>query len=575
MNPMRSSLSPLIMAAVVCLPAFAAGRTLSVRDFGAKGDGSTDDTEAIVAAVAAVRKGFRNFHQYPDAVGHVSFPELLFPAGMYLISRPIDLDHYAKVRGEGYAVIRQKKADQDIFITAGYRVQISGICFQGGLSAIRISTGNLDTAHTFIEKCQFYGTRGFAIHVEDNSASTLLKISECVFLECEQVLLNRCDHCIFSDSWITTARKMKNKAAIENLNLLICDKIIGVPLVNGQDQRWIDNYGMVTCRNFRFGGEGGGFTPVVNFARRYDRLHGPMVVLDACHYVCAWGNAQRRCAVYCEQIPNQIVIRNSNLSGIAAVIVSPKIDLKTYFDGVRPGMLRFEVSGNVGEFAGRLPAEMIAAAARRNPRSSDYGDRQLSPRQTREALAAAIEATRKLPPTRHVTKDGQHARQADPAKFVEITTKTHTWDLSAPMDGTNEENGAYLVVGEADGDTVIVRRMAGAWPHAQIRDVQIDLDRFPYLCWQNKDNGLDPAGYAIRVVHNASGRNVLIVEKHWPPFFDYHARDLRKAFELDGGVHSFDIKFYFLGVNHPSNTDQTKARKGDALVIDFLRCEAE
>lgn len=349
----------IITIASSCLPAFAAVRPLSVLDFGAKGDGTTDDTQAIVAAVAAVRKGFKNFHRYPGAVGHVSVPELVFPAGMYLISRPISLGHYARIRGEGDCVIRQTKADQNIFDTGGYRLQMGGIRFEGGRSAIAIATENLDTSHTIIEKCQFYGTSGAAIQVEDNSPSTLLKISDCVFLACEQVLINRCDDCILADSWITTSRGMKNKAAIENHDVLICQNIIGVPL------------------------------------------------------------------------------------------------------------------------------------------------------------------------------------------------------------------------GEAGDDTVIVRRMEGSWPHVQVRNVRIDLGKFPYFCWRNRDNGLDPAGYAIRVVHNASRKAVLLTEQHWEPFFDYNARDLRTAIELDGGVHSFDIKFYFLGINFRSSTERTRAKKGDALVIDFLRFEAE
>ncbi|GIT31317.1 MAG: hypothetical protein Ct9H300mP1_33630 [Planctomycetaceae bacterium] len=51
---------------------------------------------------------------------------------------------------------------------------------------------------------------------------------------------------------------------------MVLEKILGVPRVNGTDQRGVDVYfGNLTCRNFRFGGEGGGFTPVVNFVKKF------------------------------------------------------------------------------------------------------------------------------------------------------------------------------------------------------------------------------------------------------------------------------------------------------------------
>ena len=40
-------------------------------------------------------------------------------------------------------------------------------------------------------------------------------------------------------------------------------------------------------------------------------------------------------------------------------------------------------------------------------------------------------------------------------------------------------------------------------------------------------------------------------------------------------MHAFNIKFYFLGINFHGPKDPAKAKKGDGMVLDFLRVEAE
>jgi len=89
----------LRIAALGCLVVVAAGTALavevSVKDFGAKGDGKTDDRSAIQAAVDAVNKA---------GGGIVSFPE-----GIYVVTAPnkdtwepqVKLCNNLKLRGEG------------------------------------------------------------------------------------------------------------------------------------------------------------------------------------------------------------------------------------------------------------------------------------------------------------------------------------------------------------------------------------------------------------------------------------------------------------------------------------------
>ena len=70
-------------------------QTVSVKDFGAVGDGSTDDTAAIQAALDAVTdETFGNVQQ---------FQRLFFPSGVYLISDTLThTGHFLQLMGEGY-----------------------------------------------------------------------------------------------------------------------------------------------------------------------------------------------------------------------------------------------------------------------------------------------------------------------------------------------------------------------------------------------------------------------------------------------------------------------------------------
>ena len=80
---------------------------VSVKDFGAVGDGSTDDTAAIQAAITAM----------PAAGGG-----LYFPAGTYLVSSALTLSKSGAYTGDGYGTnIRTTSATANIFtVTAQY-----------------------------------------------------------------------------------------------------------------------------------------------------------------------------------------------------------------------------------------------------------------------------------------------------------------------------------------------------------------------------------------------------------------------------------------------------------------------
>jgi len=156
--------------------------TINVKDFGAVGDGKTDDTKAIRKAFEAV---WGTSRKYPGTAYFLEMSPVVFPTGHYKISEPISVNN-TTIRGEG-AIIEQTDPEQDIFIfSSAWCMKISGFTFAGGRHHLRLSNPNLDTGMIQIENCRFYGAS--AVAIDFRTQSTTLAIDDCVFLECLQVL---------------------------------------------------------------------------------------------------------------------------------------------------------------------------------------------------------------------------------------------------------------------------------------------------------------------------------------------------------------------------------------------------
>ena len=551
--------------------------TINVKELGARGDNVTDDTKAIQAAFEAQEK-------YP-------YKEVVFPAGSYRIRDAITM-YAPNVRGEGPVSIYQETPGKDIFfVKFAWRGSVTNLSFFGGARQLNLRNIRVDQGLLFVERCSFNNSSDFAIYMEPRSEPMHFVIRGCHFNNCEQVLHTVCDWTTLSDCWITTAR-MKNKAAIEARGAkLLCENIVGVPIVAGPDDRWIDNYGNLTCRNFRFGGEGGGFTAVWNFARA-------AVMLDDC-YIGGQGSG-RKCAVYCEEIPNILTIRNCSLT-VPAVEISPKINLKEYFKHVPAGVLEYDVAFNSGEFNDDPQTLALLEAAKNRDTSPAPLAAQLDLETTKTMLAkiaAKVEALKSEQAS--PAESNGHRQKTDPKDYVEVDTHNAVWDVEDFMDMTTVKNSEYIAMAQAGDDIVFMRRApngpSGAWPHVLVRDVEVDLDKTPFISWKQKDPGPDPLpegfpmrdeakrldpgiampmGFGLRITDDETQRTVLLFEIHTPPWFDYGVKDLRKLFGVSGGKRTFTLKYYPLGVYITGLPGGGSAQPGEYQVLDFLRFEAE
>ncbi|OHB61485.1 MAG: hypothetical protein A2Y12_06840 [Planctomycetes bacterium GWF2_42_9] len=560
---------------------------INVKDYSAKGDGITDDTNAIQAAFDAQREGTKS--------------TVYFPAGNYLVSDTLKM-YMPDVSGESFLntkIIQQQK-DKDIFNGEyAWRGQIRNLTFIGGAKQLNLRNIRTDQGMMCVEQCSFTDSSDFAIYMAPQSNPMHFIIRECHFGNCAQVLYTVCDWTTFSDCWITTAR-MENKAAIEARgDKLLCENIIGVPIVTGKNDRWIDFYGseggnLLTCKNFRFGGEFGGTTPVYNFTKLDKNMAGGGIVLEDCRISA--GGGVKKCAIYCEEIPNMIVIQNCVLH-VPALILSPKINLSEYFKNIPEGLLYYDLLGNVSLSRNNAQAISLMDAAKSRDTSPEAIAGQLDSQQTQIALKKIITKIEQLEDQLPAdTQFNGHKMKTDKFEYIDINLNTHIWDMNVLMSPTVHSNNEYMEMAQLGDDIVFMRRAPGLWPSVIVRDVEVDVEKTPFISWRQKDPGnnplpneyklrnetnkLDPniimpSGYAIRVFNHQSQESVLLHEIHTPPWYDYRAYDLRKALSINKGKVLIDIIYYPLGVYITGRPGSGHAIPPEYQIIDFIRLESE
>lgn len=152
---------------------------LNVRDFGAMGDGTTDDTAAIQSAFAeaakqTAAKRIRVGHRCTGGgVGDGPVSAVLFPKGVYRVSDTIVAARDIVLNGADGAELAMTDPTKDVlYFNSAFRCRVNGLAFRGGATQLRFWTQNNDTANVTVRGCRFAGSSAAAVECLSYSYKT-------------------------------------------------------------------------------------------------------------------------------------------------------------------------------------------------------------------------------------------------------------------------------------------------------------------------------------------------------------------------------------------------------------------
>jgi hypothetical protein len=246
--------------------------TISVKDFGAVGDGVADDTTAIQNAIANAQAVTMNGNSgiYGDGVYTGTAPTVYFPSGVYKVTSFLTPDttqavNYLSFQGQSSIIVAD--AGVTIFGGIGFNVNFNNLIFREGATAISVKTNNIDSTKINIVNCEFAEQTSSCIKTDSSSYSTIFNIDKCKFSNYTStgaiLYAPSVDYINFTNNWVTASSSVEAFYVGSSLNM---DNCLMVP--NGAlntTGRWITNYGNVRCKNVRFGGENAGAPIVYNY----------------------------------------------------------------------------------------------------------------------------------------------------------------------------------------------------------------------------------------------------------------------------------------------------------------------
>ena len=418
---------------------------LNVRDFGAKGDGITDDGDAIQRCLlkAAASDYPRFFYR-----GYVAAPEVFFPKGTYLVSRTLLVPPCAagqgynliNLRGEGATIKQMNPAEDILYFRFAFRNLIEGLTFEGGKRQIKLWSNNLDTGHIIIRDCVFRNSSSYAIDdqlrknpkgknwydllepfqvgkknglpvltpVEETQApmfgyvSTCFRISRCSFQRCMNVLSGWADWILMDECTIETNPDMDGPAILTGGGLML-ENITGLARTTpGRKQWWITMDPQkqpagevgINLENVKLKSDSKNGFCVIRNETKFTGGNHTYVTINNGEFQSA--GSQENSIIYLVEAPNLISVRNCReTSGRDVNILGfAKPFEEDYFHAHSPEVFSYLVDDNNRGLTANLPESMARFADKPLPEEVARRFEQVPPLLTlsrmREKVAGRI-----------------------------------------------------------------------------------------------------------------------------------------------------------------------------------------
>lgn len=285
--------------------------------YGAKGDGVTDDTAAIQAAIDAINE---SDYTVDVTTKTGTYKTLRFPNGVYVVSAPLILDEIHAIDFSGAIII--SKTDEFILLSSAYKAKYTGGVFIGK-NIFKINNNNNDQGNIIIEKAEFKNCNT-AIDVTCQSSQFI--IEGCTFDSClHPVIQHSCDGMTIEKNWFTCPSPDNNDSNFKLLggkttfkdNILV--PALGKNDVSETETSWIENnQNTLVCYDNRFGGENHGRTPI-NHKSKF--INSNEVILIFERNMVANFRDERSC-IRLFSLPNTLIVKDNYYGNLLTYILS-------------------------------------------------------------------------------------------------------------------------------------------------------------------------------------------------------------------------------------------------------------
>ncbi len=227
--------------------------------------------QALIDSMSSASVGKTTADGYPSETW--TGPYIEIPDGVYSIDDAVTIPSYCTIRGRRVILVQTDATKNHLECSDPYRLDIEGITFKGGKSALSASGENKDTSRVRIARCNFQtaNTSNYAISMSMQTLNML--IEDCLVTNSPLFLDTDGDYVEIRHCWVNgylyeTGLKPDNTASVNNQARYM--RVCGGSWVPESDDgvstgtRWFNNRGgILSLEDVQFGAEGSGGLPIV------------------------------------------------------------------------------------------------------------------------------------------------------------------------------------------------------------------------------------------------------------------------------------------------------------------------